>query len=151
MLEKRIGLFLIFGLVGGGLLTYGILVRQGRLKHWWALPYYKAGQGPFVPMPGGLTLLFWAVAMLLPQRWAMLLVYIGLGFGALALVFVIIQPRFLKPAWLQWLEDNHKKNIALLRKEARETGISQWAKRVQTQADLEQWVKEVQRKHGLIS
>ena len=88
-------------------------------------------------------LLTWATAVLLPQEWNRLLLYIGIGFGMLALVFLILKPRFLKPYWLQWLEDNHKKDMSLLRKEARRMGASQWAYYVRTQADLEPWVEEV--------
>jgi drug/metabolite transporter superfamily protein YnfA len=150
MLEERIGLFLVFGMVGSGLLLFGVLIRLGKIRYWWASPYYAAGQEPFVTLPAGLMLSLWAIATLFPQQEARRTLFIiGGGFVVLAMVFLLVQPRFLKPAWLQWLEDNHKRHIPILRKEAREMGVFQWAGRVRTQAGLEQWVKEVKHKHNL--
>lgn len=149
MTKDQIIAFCLMGLVGSGLLVYGILIRMEKIKYWWAIPYYAAGQEVFVAIPGGLTLLAWAIGVLLPEVWNRLLLYIGIGFGMLALIFLIFKPRFLKPAWLQWLEDNHEKDIPLLRKEARRMGASQWAYYVRTQADLERWVSEVLRKHKI--
>jgi hypothetical protein len=129
------------------LLTFGVLVRAGEVRYWWAVPYYAAGQEPFIALPGGLSCLFLFIAMVLPSQSVFL--YLAIGCGLLALVFLILKPRFLKPEWLQWLEDHHKEHIPILRREARQMGAFQWARRVKTQAGLEQWVEEVLRGHGL--
>jgi hypothetical protein len=130
-------------------LTFGVLVRIGGVRYWWAVPYYAAGQEPFVSLPIGLFLLFTFIGVLSPARLKLFFVSIAIGCGLSVLIFLAVQPRFLKPEWLQWLEDNHKEHVPLLRREARQMGAFQWARRVKTQAGLEQWVGEVLHKHGL--
>lgn len=134
---------------GVGLLIWGIFIRTGKSRYWWAVPYYAAGQEPFVALPGGLFLLFMLVGAFAPAQLKQAFMFIAFGCGLSALVFLILKPRFLKPEWLQWLEDHHKEHIPLLRQEARQMGANQWARRVKTQAGLEQWVEEVLHKHGL--
>ena len=132
-------------------LTFGVLIRTGRVRYWWAMPgnYYAYAQGPFVALPIGLCLLFMLIGALSPARLKLPFVFIAGGCGLSALIFLAVQPRFLKPNWLQWLEGHHKEHLALLQHEAEQMGHFQWARRVKTQAGLEQWVEEVLRKHGL--
>jgi hypothetical protein len=66
----------------------------------------------------------------------------------LAIVLAIWQPWWLKPKWLRWLEKEHGDIIEILWEEVRQEGHA-WERRVRTQEELEQWVAEVRRKHGL--
>ena len=135
-----IGCMLSAGFV---LVVFGVLVRTGRIRYWWASPYYAAGQEPYVSLPGGLFFLVVAIAALFPAKMKPFFLVMAIACIFSALVFLIAKPCFLKPQWLQWLEDNHKQDIPLLRKNARAMGHFQWARRVETQAGLEKWVDDV--------
>ncbi len=67
--------------------------------------------------------------------------------GIIAVLVVVFQPKWLKPKWVRWLEDNHGDILEMLIEEGRRT--PNWSKRVNTQEGLEAWVTEVRRKHGL--
>ncbi len=71
---------------------------------------------------------------------------VGVGFGVVGLLFNFLQPSFLKPAWLRWLEREHGDVIDLLIKDANQMGLDVWEKRVETQAGLKAWVAHVRHK-----
>jgi hypothetical protein len=64
-----------------------------------------------------------------------------------AYILAACQPRWLKPAWLRWLEREHGDIIGLLWQDVRKDRWG-WERRVRTQAQLEAWVAEVRRRHG---
>jgi hypothetical protein len=148
--------FFVFGICLGGMsilfLTWGILIRTGYLR-----TSYAVKGNPVFASP---TLLH-------------SLIFVGLAMGALAIlpivpkqarsdvvtfvygplfisifIFAIWQPGWLKPKWLRWLEKEHGDIIEILWEEVRKEGHA-WERRVRTQEELEQWVAEVRRKHGL--
>jgi len=104
----------------------------------------------YTGIPLGIAALFFAAATI-PQDMTtgLIIGYMGGGFGLLGLIFAFIQPSFLKPAWLKWLEREHGNIMPLLRKEAQEMNLNVWNEQIQTQTDLKEWVAEVRRKHGL--
>ena len=67
----------------------------------------------------------------------------------LGVALIILQPRFIQPAWYRWLVDHHGDVLPQLRKEARKLGRHKWAQRVRTQEGLERWVRDVRRKYGV--
>lgn len=70
--------------------------------------------------------------------------------GFLSVLIVVFQPKWFKPAWVRWLEENHGDILEILIEEARKTpDWRDWGKRVSTQEGLEEWVEEVKRKRGL--
>ncbi len=64
------------------------------------------------------------------------------------LILLIWQPRWLKPIWLRWLEDNYGHVLELMFEEARQMGVRTWEAQVKTQADLEAWADSIAKKHG---
>lgn len=104
----------------------------------------------YAAIPFGVAFLFFAAATIPTDiDTGLILGYIGGAFGILGLIFAFTQPSFLKPAWLKWLEREHGDIMPLLRKEAQKMGLNVWNERIQTQADLEKWVKEVRQKYGV--
>lgn len=77
------------------------------------------------------------------------IVEIALGIGVMGIIFSFIQPSFLKPRWLKWLERNHSTIMSILIKDAHKMGLDVWQNKIKTQEDLETWVAEVRREHGL--
>ncbi|MEW5956938.1 MAG: hypothetical protein AB1801_04385 [Chloroflexota bacterium] len=74
----------------------------------------------------------------------MLDVPVGLAF--LAILLVGLQPWWIKPRWVRWLEEENDDILDRLIEEARWT--KDWHKRVATQEGLEAWVTEVRQKWG---
>lgn len=65
----------------------------------------------------------------------------------LPLVVLVWQPRWLKPAWLQWLEATYSGPvIEKMFTEARKMGPRQWEAQVKTQADLQWWAERTAQK-----
>jgi hypothetical protein len=149
--------FLVFGVCLAGIsimfLMFGTLIRLGYLR----AAYAVRGFPVLVPrelvhgmIPLGLAVGALAVIPLIPtveMRGDMVL-YVAFPLWIVSGILAIWQPRWLKPKWLRWLEDEHSDIIEVLWEEIREEGHS-WERRVRTQEDLEQWVVEVRRKHRL--
>lgn len=78
-----------------------------------------------------------------------LLYFLGMPSILLSIIFATIQPHWLKPQWLQWIETNHEQFLRLLWEDARKRGRWEWERQVRTQRGLEEWVKEVRHKYKL--
>lgn len=148
-------LFLFGGCLGGMsilFLTWGILLRMGYLRASYAVKGNPVFASPallhsliFLGLAAGAL----AILPLFPKEVRSDLVTFLYGPLFISIfIFAIWQPRWLKPAWLRWMEDNHKDIIEILWEEVRKEGHS-WERRVRTQEQLEAWVAEVRRKHRL--
>jgi hypothetical protein len=82
---------------------------------------------------------------MVPVYW----IFAGWGFIILGLVAGFLQPTWLSPPWLRRLKREYRDVIPHLVEDA--VGMDKYmlAKRLETWESLEQWVAEVQRKHGL--
>jgi hypothetical protein len=92
------------------------------------------------------------IGLLMPNPESARLIIFGIAFPLMVCVFLIVvfQPKWFKPKWVQWLEENHGDILELLIEESRQSSDwRDWAKRVSTQAGLEAWVAEVRHKHHL--
>jgi hypothetical protein len=148
--------FLAFGICLGGMamifFTWGILIRIGYLR-----ASYAVKGNPVFASPAllhslillGLAMGSLAITPLIPQSLRLDFgTYITIPLWILTLALAIWQPGWLKPKWLRWLEKEHGDIIEILWEEVRKEGHA-WGRRVRTQEELEQWVAEVRRKHGL--
>ncbi len=68
--------------------------------------------------------------------------------ASLVILILIWQPRWLKPVWLCWLEDNYGEMLDEMFEEVRQMGVKKWEKETRTQADLERWADSVAKEHG---
>lgn len=80
-----------------------------------------------------------------PMYW----VLVGGGCGILGLVFGFLQPSWFSPPWLRRLKREHGDAIPLLIEDAVGMDKHELERRLETWENLERWVEEVQRKHGL--
>jgi MFS family permease len=138
------------GGVGIAMIVARIRIRKGLDdRSWWMTSVVLSGQAPFVMIPSGIALTLLAVGAFAPWDWLQSL-FLGAGLisSLVAAIFWGVRPRFLKPEWLRWLEDDHRNILLILRREALHVG-SHRADRTRTRPDMEQWVAEVRRKHGL--
>ncbi|MFX0206718.1 MAG: hypothetical protein ACFFDT_12095 [Candidatus Hodarchaeota archaeon] len=124
------------------------LSEKGRKSQFMADHIY-AGRA-YMGIPLGIAFVFFALATI-PKDIdvGLFIVYIGGVFGLVGLIFAFTQPSFLKPTWLKWLEREHGDIMPILRKEVHKMGGNSWDKKMQTQADLEEWVLQTREKYRL--
>jgi len=145
------------GLVFAGLISIGlgIWTRLGRNRTWYLVPNYyvllpKGGRYALPIMGLAIILMGASLFMPTPALARSLWLYGVFPLMFLSLLIVIFQPKWLKPAWVRWLEENHGDILEILIEEARKTpDWRDWGKRVSTQEGLEEWVGEVRRKRNL--
>jgi hypothetical protein len=147
---KNVFGIIFFGVVPGlTLILYSLrLIRGQGNKSFYMADHIYSGR-VYAAIPLGIFFLVLAIATI-PQSQDISLTIVGiaLGFGVLGFIFAFTQPSFLKPPWLKWLEREHRDIMPLLREDAHRMGLNVWNERMQTQADLEDWVAEVRRKYG---
>jgi hypothetical protein len=150
--------FLVLGICMGGMsiafLTFGILARLGYFKG----VYVSKGFPVLVPkelvyamVPFGLMIGLLAILPLIPpidELRMKIVIYFGPPLWIIGGIFAIWQPRWLKPAWLRWLEDNYGHVREGMFEEARQMGARNWEAQVRTQTDLERWADSVAQKNG---
>jgi hypothetical protein len=134
------GLFLI--VIGGG-------IRLGYGKRWYLGPddpifYPKPGVYGSVPL--GLSLWCILLVLVLPEPWETFATWAAFSFAILSIFLIGLQPWWVKPAWVRWLEEENDDILDRLIEEARWT--KDWEKRIATQEGLEAWVTEVREKWG---
>ena len=148
---------IISSLVMGGVMAIalGIWTRLGKNRTWYLIPNYYVllpKTGHYALPVGGLMLITLGLSLLMPEPELVRIVWaVGVfPLGIITVLVVIFQPKWLKPQWVRWLEENHGDILELLTEEARKTPKwTDWAKQVSTQEGLEAWVTEVRRKHRL--
>ena len=141
------GRIILFSIGSFGTIYGFWLLSGGKKGQYFARHLYASSIYGLIPV-GICFLLLWAATLDLFQQINTVLVNLGLGLGLVSVLFNIIPPRFLKPAWLRWLEREHGDIMALLIKDAHEMGLDVWEERVKHQEGLEAWVNEVRDKHN---
>jgi hypothetical protein len=141
-------------LFGMGFLAIGLYVRFGNFKTLYltkGIPVLmpQALQNIFIPL--GITLLIMALGLsdLVPTV-ELRQKFLVWGVGPIFLVSLILavwNPRWLRPSWLNYLEDEYGTVMWKLLDEARKD-VPAWSHRVRTQAGLEEWAEETRQKLG---
>lgn len=137
-----VGVGLFFIIIGGG-------IRLGYWKRWYLGPddpifYPKPGAYGFIPL--GLFCFSTLLVLLLPEPWQTFATWAAFSFVGLCILLVGLQPWWIKPKWVRWLEEENDDIVDKLIEEARWT--KDWDKRIATQEGLETWVAEVRKKWG---
>ena len=147
-------LYVSVGLLLGGLagVIIGILRRMGKGRTWYLVPNYYVllPKGASYALPViGLICISFGIGILInePGFARKILYWVIVPLLVVSGLIIIFQPRWLKPRWVRWLEENHGDILEILIEEGRKT--PSWAKRVSTQEGLEEWVEEVRRKRNL--
>ena len=154
MTENEVFIVVCMGSIGVTLFLVGILARFGIYRSLFAVkgnPAVAPTVLTYILIPGSLVPFFFALLPFLPiskQDRGDLVISVLIPLLVANYVLAIWQPWWLKPKWLRWLEQEHGDILELLREEVRKDRWG-WERRVRTQKDLEEWVAEVRRKHGL--
>jgi hypothetical protein len=153
MSPEEVVLFSLISILGALLFAMGVFTRLGYFRAIYAAKGHIILTPPalvHVATLIGFGMMFMGFLPLLPiapEQRGDLVVYILLPLLIAIYVLAILQPWWLKPAWLRWIEQEHGDVIELLWEEVRNDWWA-WERQVRTQAQLEAWVAEVRHKHG---
>lgn len=132
----------------------GLAARFGAMKRAYitrGIPGVYPRNTVYALIPLGIFFLYLGVvALIVGEQWPENTLYFAGAVGLLGLILLslIWQPGWLKPYWLQWLEEHYGHVLEEIFEEARQMGAYEWEAQVRTQADLEQWADQVARKYG---
>lgn len=124
-------------MVGVGLHRY-----KGPINVWYIAYGIVTVDANYLGIPGGISLILLALATLpiVSDKWGMPIVFLAIAVTVFGLIFA---KRLLKPAWLRWLEQEHGAILPVLQIEIQKMGPENWNRRINTQEDLAEWIKEV--------
>lgn len=134
---------LYVGLVGIGMF---LIVRLGIIKSWFilkTLPGLLSGRMMYAAFPFGLSFLLSDLVASHPNYNAResylltLTLLIGPVFG---FWFMYRPPRWIKPRWLQWLEQEYGYCLPILIEEAQKMNRWAWEAQVRTRAGMQAWI-----------
>lgn len=146
--------FLFANITGLALFGLGLAARLGYLKRMFIrkkITGLSSRNTSYALMPAGLFLLsFYPISLWKGDRpmedLSSLVVLVVLF--VLPLAALVWQPRWLKPAWLQWLEANYDGRVLeKMFEQARQMGPRRWEAQVKTQTDLEWWAERTAQKN----
>lgn len=147
--------FGLFWIVPIAFTIWWVRMKLGNDKRWFvvsAWPLVSSSFYFFLPtfLVGFILLLVDSfLATIDPNRDVNILLLSVPLFWASGFIFAFLEPGWMSPAWYQWLKRKHGDIMPYLARDAHEMGRKTWVEKVKTQQGLEQWVAEVQRKHGL--
>lgn len=149
-MREQLGITILLISAGIVLIGMGIGAKRGYLKSLYLVKgvpgLYPSGY-VYAFIPAGIVSFLLSLVMLLQDRQlAQYVIIFGLPF---ILVFSIIlmtwKPRWLKPWWLQWLEDNYGDILEEILEEARST--KNFEQQTATRADLQAWADKAAQKY----
>lgn len=120
----------------------------GRKKKWYfGFPSYHSVGDTTIGLGAGFFALMSGILILLPEGFLenhnidYIFFSIYLIVPLISYVLLFIQPDFLKPEWVRWLESEYKPLIPLIKGHVRKIGYVNWEKQVQSDKELKDWVK----------
>ncbi|MFZ5915890.1 MAG: hypothetical protein ACOYZ7_03060 [Chloroflexota bacterium] len=145
----------ILGLIGLVALSFGLYIRAGGFKAWYLIEgesiHVRSETLRNILIPLGVTFMVWAIA------WSDLISdtkvgnkifgYVVMPMFVACIVLSVWNPRWLRPRWLVYLEEEYGTVMWRLLDEARKNP-REWEQQVRTKEGLEQWAKETREKLG---
>jgi len=139
---------LINGIIGLVFIYLGFITLNGSYKIWYLGPQIFPPQAVvYGTIPTGIAFLEISMILILapllgPDITGWMVGLLVLPVLVIAFVLAIWRPKWIKPKWVNWLEENYSDKIDILIKDARKNPES-WKVRVATQEGLEVWAREV--------
>jgi hypothetical protein len=147
---------IVFLLIDIAFAIWWIRMRLGLDKRWFVMPARAVvSSGFYFALPaiilGFVTAIWGLLLVILDPRGDDIPFpfYITFGLLGLGYVFAYFEPNWLSPEWYRWLKKEHGDILEDLAEEAHWLGREEWLKQVETQKDLERWVEDFRRRHGL--
>jgi len=138
---------------GLGVLPIGLflLIKSGIFKSWFilkTLPGLLSARMLFATLPMGLGL----IGILILPDWpgynpdklsfTLLSMIFVLGCPLIGFWFMYRPPRWIKPNWLQWLEQEYGYCLPILIEEAQKMNRWAWEAKVRTRAGMQEWIDD---------
>jgi hypothetical protein len=147
-------MLIVFFLIGLFLLLIGFGVRAGRFKAFAlvkGIPVLMPRAIKNMSIPLGITFIIWGISMsnLVPNMEIRrgLFEWLVMPLMFMSAVLGVWNPKWLRPQWLNYLEDEYGTVMWKLLDEARKD-VPGWSRRVRTRAGLEEWAEETRIKLG---
>lgn len=140
--------FLTLGIIT---IIIGILVRYGKIRaHYWLIPFSYYRNTLYGAIPFGIAMIVLAIIPLFYSGWWVVVLRILVGIFFLLYLFMwLLEPRFARPDWINWLEDKHADILPELRREICRMEGKERKKIINDQAALEAWIKAFRRRRGM--
>jgi hypothetical protein len=130
-------------LLGAIFVLAGIYIRMGNIKQL----YWKTRRSMYGYIPLGLVFILVGYY----PNFAVQARYLYYGYIVVLAVMVVFTlyvstkpPEFMKPTWVKWIE-KHPKNVQKAMRRDAEVD-DEWKQRVNSEADVDAWAKELARK-----
>jgi len=147
---------IVFFLIDVAFAVWWVRARLGLDKRWFVspTPYFISSSFYFALPTFILGFAIGLVGMLLVvldpnSNLALYLFFVTFGLLGSSFIFAYLEPDWMSPDWYKWLKREHGDILPYLIEKAHQMGRKAWLAQVETQEDLEQWVKDFRRKHGL--
>jgi hypothetical protein len=128
---------LIVGLIFVGL---GIAVRLGTWKGW----YWRTRGGVYGYIPMGIMFMVYAYQEALFMDMNVFIPIILYSLLGILVVFLSLRPpRWVKPAWILWLEELPKASLKAIHKAVNDG--DEWQSHVSSQRDVQDWAKSLKK------
>lgn len=131
-------------LLGAFFIIIGLIVRFGLWKSW----FWRSRGGAYAYIPMGIVLILYSYHPEFREQggsaYIVYLVAIVL-FMALTLYFSLKPPKWIKPAWVTWIE-KFPKHIGKRMKDAVIDGEKEWKNHVKDEASVDRWAKQFRSK-----
>jgi len=127
-------------------IALGIASRLGYWKKW----YWHPRGSSYGYIPYGCIFVFYSyndklLDLFSPNQWIVYIIYIL--FFVIGLWFSISPPKFMKPAWIRWVEKYPSNIIDGMRNEAK--GNTAWEVHIKNEAAVDTWAKSVKASKAL--
>ncbi len=137
---------LYVGLFGIGMY---LIIKTGAIKSWYVLktlPGLLSGRMMYASFPFGLSFLLSDIVASQPNyngREPGLLILVLLIGPVFGFWFMYRPPKWVKPGWLQWLEQEYGYCLPILIEEAQKMNRWTWEAKVRTRVGMQAWIDEV--------
>ncbi len=141
----------MIGTIGVGIVGVGIfvIVKLGLIKSWFilkTLPGLLSARMIYAAFPFGLSFLLAYLIASQPNydgRTSNLMTFALLVGPIFGFWFMYRPPRWIKPNWLQWLEQEYGYCLPILIEEAQKMNRWTWEAKVRTRAGMQEWIDDI--------
>ena len=141
----------MIGTIGVGIVGVGIfvIVKLGLIKSWFilkTLPGLLSARMIYAAFPFGLSFLLAYLIASQPNydgRTSNLMTFALLVGPVFGFWFMYRPPRWIKPNWLQWLEQEYGYCLPILIEEAQKMNRWTWEAKVRTRSGMQEWIDDV--------
>lgn len=134
---------LILRMLGIFFVLFGITIRLG----YWRKMYFASRGGIYAYLPMGLLFILYTYYEVVTASYNdhLTLFYVAFGLLILCILYLsIAKPRWMKPAWILWVEKYPEKIRKAMAEDVKTD--PEWQKNTKDEASVDRWAKKLSRK-----